>query len=131
MPERMEIRVQALDHWMRGEPEIHLLKRVCPPNKTGVDIGANIGTYTYYLKRYMREVVAYEPNPALADRLARIFRERVRVRNVAVSSKCADLVLSIPMTKGREAHELGSVVQDFHADPSVHVVRVAAVSLDS
>src|SRR5262245_13671926 len=131
MPERMEIRVQALDHWIRGEPEIRLLKRICPPNKVGVDVGANIGTYTYYLQRFMREVVAYEPNPALAERLTRIFRHGVSVRNLAVSNRNADLILSIPMRKGREAHELASVAQDFRTDANVRTVRIAAVSLDS
>src|SRR5262247_3222762 len=51
LPERVCVHLQAYDHLWHGEPELALLKRVCPPQRIAVDVGANIGTYTYFLRR--------------------------------------------------------------------------------
>src|SRR5262245_13381070 len=119
VPEQLEVHLRAVDHYFNGEPEIRLLKAVCPPTRLAVDVGANIGTYTYFLRRYMRGVVAYEPNPDLAHRLRRVFPD-VLVRNVAVSDAVRQLVLSVPVHQGRDSHELGSVASDFSDEENVH-----------
>lgn len=128
LPERVRIRLQALDHYLYGEPELRLLRRVCPPGRTAVDVGANIGTYTYFLRRICRQVYAYEPNPELAARLRRVFSD-VHVRNVALSDRHQHVELRIPLRDGRAAHELGSIAQSF--DSEVRTFVVEAVTLDS
>jgi FkbM family methyltransferase len=128
LPERLSAHLHALDHYWRGEPEIRLLRRICSSNRTAVDVGANIGTYTYFLRTITSRVYAYEPNPELAARLERIF-PKVRVRNVALSDRTATVELHIPKTNGKLRHELGSIAQSFGQDVQVH--QVDAVTLDS
>ena len=41
---RIQIHLQALDHLLNGEPELRLLKRLCPGERDAIDVGANIGT---------------------------------------------------------------------------------------
>lgn len=128
VPERIGVHLHALDHYLNGEPELRMLRRVCEPGKVAVDVGANIGTYTYFLRRLAAEVYAYEPNPVLAVRLGRLF-PNVHVRNVALSDRQEKVRLSIPVQGGREQHELGSIAQAF--DAGVRSYTVDAITLDS
>src|SRR5262245_33620344 len=104
--------LQAFDHLLHGEPELRLLKRVCPKGRSAIDAGANIGTYTYFLRKYAARVVAYEPNPELAKRLQRAFPD-VAVRNVALSDRMGMATLRVPVWQGRAQHELASISQSF------------------
>lgn len=129
LPESAVARLQLLDHWYRGEPELRLVSRVCNKTRSAVDVGANIGTYTALMRKHAASVVAYEPNPRLAERLARLYSD-VRVRSAAVSDAPGTLTLSIPVKSGTSVHELGSVAQSFADEADVQRVTVPAVRLD-
>jgi FkbM family methyltransferase len=129
LPERLLVHVNALDHYLNGEPEIRLMRRVCQANKIALDIGANIGTYTYFLSRYAAKVYAYEPNPGLAERLIRLY-PNADVRNAAVSNSEGELTLRIPVKDGSLRHELASVAAEFDDDEVVEHI-VAARTIDS
>jgi FkbM family methyltransferase len=128
LPEPVVMRLQAVDHYFNGEPELRLLKNVVPRGRTAIDAGANIGIYSYFLRTYASTVYAYEPNPDLADRLTRLL-PTVRVRPVALSDAKRELVLRVPIEAGRVSHELGSVCQTF--DEETRDFRVACVTVDS
>jgi len=130
LPEAMEIRVQVIDHYWRGEPELRALKQLCDRSRPAIDVGANIGTYTYFLQRYASRVVAFEPNPQLASRLRRIF-PTVDVREKAVSDSLCTMDLFVPVFADRMMHELGSITQEYTSAQSVERHRVSVVSMDS
>jgi FkbM family methyltransferase len=130
LSQRNVMRLRAVDHYFRGEAEIRLLSRLCERTRIALDIGANVGVYTYFMRRYARHVYAYEPNPGLADRLARLFPD-VTVRCAAVSDSFGELTLRIPVREGRLMHELGSVAQSFDRDSEVVEHRIPSVTIDS
>lgn len=105
------------------------MRRVCDRRRPAIDIGANIGTYTYFLRCHASKVYAYEPNPDLANRLRKIF-PNVDVRAKAVSDTPGRLELRIPVEHGRPQHELGSIVQDFDAAAEVARHEVPVVTID-
>ena len=129
VPERFEIHLQAIDHFYFGEPEIRDLWRVCDDSRPALDIGANIGTYTYFLRRRSSQVIAYEPHPILAARLSRLFPD-VDVREKAVSDSAGFLDLNVPVANGRALHELSSVTQDFSEMDDVERHNVSVVKID-
>lgn len=124
LPERLLVHVSALNNYMYGEPEVRLMRRVCQVDKIALDIGANIGTYTYFLSRHAAEVHAYEPNPKLAERLIRLY-PNVHIRNAAVSDSEGELTLRIPVQNGRPQHELASVAQEFNDNEVVEHIVIA------
>ncbi len=130
MPEMLLAHLQAADHYLQGEPEIRLLPRLCDRTKVSLDIGANIGTYTYFMRRHSRQVRAYEPNPELATRLQRLFPD-VTVRQAAVSDKPGELFLRIPIEDGIVQHELASVTQCFDEPEEIVEYAVPAVQIDN
>ena len=98
-------------------------------SKISLDIGANIGTYTYFMRRHSLAVFAYEPNPDLAQRLKRLFGD-VTVRHAAASDSRGELSLRIPVEGGRVMHELASVSQTFESVEQVAEFRINAMTID-
>jgi FkbM family methyltransferase len=129
LPESLVARLQAFDHWMNGEPELRLVHKLCDRSKLSIDIGANIGTYTYFMRKHSRSVVAYEPNPHLSKRLQALFPD-VKVRAAAVSDHAARVVLRMPVTGDNPDHELASIAQTFDSNDNVATFEVDAVRLD-
>jgi FkbM family methyltransferase len=129
LPEQAVLHLQAIDHYFNGEGEIRLVSQLCPIGREAVDAGANIGTYSYFLRKYAKRVYAYEPNPDLAARLTRLLPD-VTVRNLALSDKSGQVVLKVPMdSDGIVQHELASISQDFGG--SVHEFHVNSITIDS
>lgn len=82
----------------RGETELSLLPLLVPPG-VGVDIGANKGTYSYFLSKLCTNVIAYEANPDLV-RVLRTYRLKgLDVRPYALSDQTGEATLYIPLSK--------------------------------
>lgn len=129
VPARLLSHLQALDHYINGEPEIRLISQLAAGGRDAIDAGANIGTYTYFLQNYARQVYAFEPNPGLANRLSKVF-PNVTVRNLALSDKLGDVVLQVPVdANGIEQHELASIAQVF--DSPTKDIQIRSVTIDS
>lgn len=87
------------------EKEMALLPELCDQTKISLDIGANIGMFTWHLKQHSRSVIAFEPNPYLSGLLQRTFKDRVPVRQVALSNQRGTASLCFP----NDEHALGSL----------------------
>jgi FkbM family methyltransferase len=66
-------------HVLAGErePELTYLREICPRRGAAIDVGANIGFYTFRMSRCFAHVYAFEPNafvssPIRAARLANV-----------------------------------------------------------
>ena len=97
LPPRVLLPLIARRHrWYRGERDLKLLDRLVDPRRNSVDVGANVGVYTYWLSRLSRHVYAYEPNPDNLRFLTRGARRNVTVRQVALSDKDGTATLQLP-----------------------------------
>jgi FkbM family methyltransferase len=68
-----------------------------------VDVGANIGAYSYAFAQGFDAVEAFEPQPSCATGIER-FAERakhVRVHRLGLSDRRARVVLNVPIVRGR------------------------------
>ncbi len=92
-----------------GERELRLLRHLCLRDRDAVDVGANVGSYVHFMRRYARRVYAFEPVPWLAEALAEKFAPRVVVRNIALSRESGTAVLRIPVIGGAEITGLASL----------------------
>ncbi len=101
-----------------GETELTLLPHLCDRDRDAIDVGANHGCYTLFMRKYARHVVAFEPNPRLADELARKFDPDVTVCPDALSRGSSRAPLHIPVVDGGEVAGLGSLLNQTHAIPA-------------
>lgn len=67
---------------------------------TAVDIGANLGLFSYLMSRYSQKVIAIEPQPKLARYLTQVLPKNVSILNLAVSDHDGIAQMLIPKVKG-------------------------------
>jgi FkbM family methyltransferase len=77
------------------EEEFWLVPILCDRQKTSIDIGANMGHYSYYMARFSRRVIAFEPNRDLHNDLRRLLGRSVPLEPVALSRAASRAVIRI------------------------------------
>lgn len=130
LPASSVIRLRALNYRLRCAEECRLLALLCDKAKCSIDVGANVGTLTYFLARYSSRVYAYEPNPELAAKLRRGFGANVSLIEAALSDTTGSAILKVPYYNGAEAHPLASIAQDFTDADRVRTFSVRLRRLD-
>jgi FkbM family methyltransferase len=69
------------------DPEFRFLTRLVGRGQTAVDVGGNLGVYTYALSKLCRRVEVFEPVSLYADLIRAFPAPNVRVHEVALSSQ--------------------------------------------
>jgi FkbM family methyltransferase len=87
----------------RLEPELALVQRFLSSDSVCVDVGANVGLYTYPLAHQCRFVHAFEPVPSFAEAIRACNLPKVEVHQCALSSRSGTAELYIPRIKGQLA----------------------------
>lgn len=77
------------------ERELWLVPIFCDKAKAAIDIGANTGTYSYYMAKYSNSVIAFEPNKDLWAHLRRILGPDSRLEAAALSRQSAKATMRI------------------------------------
>ena len=85
----------------RLDRELQLLPVLVGARATALDIGANVGLYTYALARWFTRVEAFEPLPESAAVIEAYGAPNVRVHRVALSARRGTGVLHVPLEGGR------------------------------
>ncbi len=84
-----------------GEPEALHLPSLCDRRRVSIDVGGNVGGYTWLLCRLSQRVIVFEANPGLAARLAWFCRltlkTSITVHNVALSDRSGATTLRVPV----------------------------------
>lgn len=80
------------------ENEMELLPYIGDKNATAIDVGANIGLYTYSLSNKFKNVISFEPIASLYKNLLRSFKsfDNVEIHNAALSDRDGEETLFIP-----------------------------------
>ena len=110
------------------DPEIQYLSSRVPRDKMMVDIGANIGIYSYAFSRYCPSVAAFEPLPSCNVVLSSFASPRIEVFPIALSNKPGTMVLNVPVKNGSPLTGLASF-RKLEGECLSHTVEVS--TLDS
>lgn len=130
IPHKLELTARyyynkALD---RLEPETAIIGEITQRRRRCLDVGANVGLYTYRFAQLFESVESFEPIPACARIIASSERSNVRLHNLALSNRQGRANLSIPVTGGPEATALASLSNEF---PEADLLSVELRTLDS
>jgi FkbM family methyltransferase len=105
----------AWAHWLREhDTSARAVEELVEPGGVALDIGADVGTFTWALRRRVGprgEVHAFEPNPRDAATLERVRGEHanVHIHRLALSDRQGTLPLRVPVSGGRPRSEMGSL----------------------
>jgi FkbM family methyltransferase len=80
----------------KGEPEIRFLARLCKKTAISLDVGANLGLYSYHMLPHSSAVVAFEPLPEMQQRLKKHFGSRLSLFPVALSDHKGGCQIRLP-----------------------------------
>jgi FkbM family methyltransferase len=92
----------------RIDSELTLAAAFIRPGSTVIDVGANVGIYTYGFVRLGARVEAFEPLPQCRVLLEALAAPAVRVHGVALSAAPGVLPLNLPVREGRAATGLAT-----------------------
>jgi len=88
-------------------PELSAIRRNIPRDAIACDVGANKGSYMYWLSRWAARVVAFEPQPGLAAYLTDVAQglglSNVEVRAQGVADRSGAFDLYLPSGNSPEA----------------------------
>jgi FkbM family methyltransferase len=113
-----------------GEPELRLVPSLCSRLEISIDVGANLGIYSYLFSKYSNRVIAVEPHPILAARLRRFLSRSVSVFNFAASDQDGVSDFYIPTLDGSEVHSRSSLESTVNPGMTNRKIRVERRRLD-
>jgi FkbM family methyltransferase len=93
-----------------SDPDALYIEPLIAPDAVVLDVGANLGTFSYSVRRTQgsARVIAFEPIPALAARIRTVFTN-IEVLELALSDRSAVEVFRIPYIEGRRCATRGSL----------------------
>jgi FkbM family methyltransferase len=77
------------------ERELWLVPAICDKQKIAIDVGANQGAYSYYMSKFSRNVIAFEPNTDLWKDLRRLLGREFHIEAAALSGKLSHATLRV------------------------------------
>jgi len=111
------------------EREMELLDVLCDRERTGIDVGAKVGMYTYRIRANSSDVIAFEPIPLFHNMLKKVFDgKRGRIEPVAVSNRPGKAVLRMPFDHTGDAQFGRSTIDT--ANPLTHEVVARTEELE-
>ena len=111
------LRLMQLGLFKQKYAELHFIKTILKPGNTAIDIGANLGYYSFFMSRTIGssgQLIAIEPIPLFAE----IWKKNVRgvkgqlanLHNCALGMQKQDSVtMSIPIVNGVIRHGLTNI----------------------
>jgi len=83
------------------DDEMFHVSKLLKSKRRFLDIGANVGIYSYYFKSSFKNIIAFEPLKEISYRLKSIESKSLRVCNIALSNKIGECKFYIPVINGK------------------------------
>ena len=99
---RLDFLFRGWRRWLKGGADLRLARHLAHPERVSVDVGANKGYFTYWLQKYSRHVLAYEPDPHNLFYL-RGARGNVTLRPCGLSDKPGEATFRVRKLPVRQA----------------------------
>ena len=80
-------------------PELSLIKFLCSPNGNSIDVGANLGLYSFLISKYTKQLHAFEPNPYPLRYLKKLNKGNTKIYPIAIGSVNDEVELFIPKNR--------------------------------
>jgi FkbM family methyltransferase len=110
-PRHLQLWLSYNQNKLRGtlDPEMLYVERILTKRRRFLDIGANVGIYSFHFSSTFAQVDAYEPISEITYRLRDMGRESIHTHSVALSNGSGDLNFYIPIRDGNAVPGLASL----------------------
>lgn len=110
------------------DPELLLMKKLGQSSGCFLDVGANIGVYSYSLLDQFSHVHLFEPLSEITFLARELLNDKISIRNVALSNTEGDLDFFIPILEGKLKYTRASLEPPSH---QYLIRRVPVRTIDS
>jgi FkbM family methyltransferase len=128
VPFRGYYRYRSHKYMRRIDPEMGLLRFIVDPRRPSLDVGANLGLFTYFLSRFSPQVHAFEPNPLPFAVLRHVADRNVTLHQVALTDQSRELELVV--RKGRKGWTSNGLSVDAQREGRFAIVKVPGRRID-
>jgi FkbM family methyltransferase len=124
-------------HWLHTqgescENELLLVNRLCDVNEVAIDVGANVGLFSYAMSKKFKTVVAFEINAELTKHLENLGLPKIQIINKGLSSETGKATLYIPVLNGFPLLGWASLKPGNCPDTAIHTEKAVEITtLDS
>ena len=105
------------------DEEMTFVSKLLNEKRRFLDVGANIGIYSFHFKNIFKNIDAFEPLKEISYRLEYFQNESVKVHNCALSNKKGEFQIYIPYLSGLPVASLASL-EKRSGDYKVRSVKV-------
>ena len=99
IPFKLYYKYRAFKYSKNTTPELNVIHSISSKNKVSLDIGANLGLFTYFMARSSKKVYAFEPNPYPLEQLKNVIDDNVEIVPIAIGDVDGIVKLSIPKNR--------------------------------
>ena len=96
LPFRLYHRIRCFKYAKYRSPELSLISNLVKSTQNSIDIGANLGLFTFFMSRASRHVFAFEPNPYPLENLKGLVDSNVTVLPIALGNNDGPVEIKIP-----------------------------------
>ena len=96
LPFRLYHRIRCYKYAKYRSPELSLISNLVKNTQNSIDIGANLGLFTFFMSRASKHVFAFEPNPYPLENLKGLVDSNVTVLPIALGNNDGPLEIKIP-----------------------------------
>ena len=112
----------------KTDEEMFYVSQILKRKRRFLDIGANVGIYSYHFKNTFEKIDAFEPLSEITYRLEFYQNEFLKIHNIALSNKVGEFQLYIPLIDKKIVPPLASLEK---RDSNCEVRTVRVNTLDS
>lgn len=135
VPFRLYYKFRNYKYAKYRNPEIGIIKNLVQKDQNSLDVGANLGLFTYSMAKYSKRVFAFEPNPYPLRTLKYVIDKNVTLLPIALGSIDGVTDLKIPRcsTKGWSSNGASLGDKEVEDSPlhSLHTYKIQSRRLDS
>ena len=96
LPFRLYHRIRCYKYAKYRSPELSLISNLVKNTQNSIDIGANLGLFTFFMSRASKHVFAFEPNPYPLENLKGLVDSNVTVLPIALGNNDGPVEIKIP-----------------------------------
>lgn len=123
---QLPLRYLYLKNTNKLDEEMFFVSSLLNNKRRFLDIGSNVGIYSFHFKNIFKNIDAFEPLIEVTHRLQSIQSKSLTVHNVALSNKIGELHFYIPLAGGKIVPQLASL-EKRDDDCEIRTVKVDTV----
>lgn len=128
-PSKMHLPFHYFIHGVEGalENEVRFLERVKHKPGNAIDIGANVGLYSYKMSKHFPKVYSFEINDEITQDLVSYNPGNIEILNTGLSSAEGKATLYTPVLDGRRLDGWASLAPNNHPDAQEEIEKIVDI----